>query len=424
MEIITVMPGDTVTALAAAYGLDPAKIIADNGLNDEGLLVVGQSLILLFPEQVHRNSPGETVGQLAQQYGIGTRTLFRNNFYLGGNSLLPAGRDTVIRYETVPQTQKIIGGYAYDFIDSELLRSVISYMTYLMPFTYGFTPAGQLIYPDDDRLIRIAGEYGTMPLMHLSTLTADGYFSNELAHELLHDPQAVQALYTAILDTVREKGYYGLDVDFEFLFAEDKEAYVRFIAGITELLNAYGYFCVVALPPKTSDDQPGLLYEGIDYAALGAAADYAFLMTYEWGYRAGPPMAIAPINAVRRVVDYAVSRIPASKLILGISNYGYDWTLPFVRGESIAPSLSTVEAINLALVNGAEILFDETAQSPYFYYTDSIRREHVVWFEDARSYRAKVALMEEYRLAGGFIWDLMRRNPQGFVTLNALLDIV
>lgn len=134
-------------------------------------------------------------------------------------------------------------------------------------------------------------------------------------------------------------------------------------------------------------------------------------------------MAVAPIGSVRRVVEYARSRIPAENLILGISNYGYDWTLPYVRGESVAPSLSTVEAVALALERGAEIQFDEQAASPYFYYTDENGREHVVWFEDARSYQEKVNLIKEYSLAGGFIWDLMRRNPQGFVTLNALLDV-
>ena len=85
-----------------------------------------------------------------------------------------------------------------------------------------------------------------------------------------------------ILENIRAKGYVGLDVDFEYLFAEDKDAYVAFIAGTTALLNENGYFCVVALPPKTSDEQMGLLYEGIDYAALGEAANICFIMAYEY----------------------------------------------------------------------------------------------------------------------------------------------
>ena len=146
-------------------------------------------------------------------------------------------------------------------------------------------------------------------------------------------------------------------------------------------------------------------------------------MTYEWGYRCGPPLAVAPVPNVRRVLDYAVSRIPPEKLILGISNYGYDWTLPFVKGESDAPSLSYEEALSLARRYNAEIIFDEEAKAPFFYYTDENGNEHVVWFEDARSFEAKVELIEEYNLSGGFIWDLMRENPQGYVTLNSLIDI-
>ncbi len=423
MVIYTVKPGDTVNALAAEYGLAPEQIISDNGLAPDGLLVVGQSLVFLFPEEIYSSSGGETVNEIAGRYGISTRTLYRNNYFLNGRPTLEAGDRVVIRYEDAPRDTAFLGGYAYDFIGQSLLDSVVSYMTYLMPFTYGFSADGELVAPEDSRLIQTAVRYGTRPLMHLSTLTPGGYFSNEAAHELFANPEAIERLQQNILENIRAKGYVGLDVDFEYLFAEDKDAYVAFIAGTTALLNENGYFCVVALPPKTSDEQMGLLYEGIDYAALGEAANICFVMTYEWGYRLGPPMAVAPIGSVRRVVEYARSRIPAEKLILGISNYGYDWTLPYVRGESVAPSLSTVEAVALALERGAEIQFDEQAASPYFYYTDENGREHVVWFEDARSYQEKVNLIKEYSLAGGFIWDLMRRNPQGFVTLNALLDV-
>ena len=425
MEIITINQGDTFSRIAARYGLSEEKIIADNGLDKEGTLVVGQSLILLFPQNEYIiNDSDETIIGVSLDTGITPRTLFRNNIFLEGDGILSQGDVIVTRYTDTPKLTKIIGGYAYDSIPQSLLQTVIPYMTYLMPFTYGFTPDGTLLLPNDSRLIETAVASGAMPLMHLSTLTEQGNFSNELAHLLLTNPKAIEKLYQNALDTVITKGYYGIDIDFEFLFAEDKERYVDFIRGITELMNANGYICVVALPPKTSDDQRGLLYEGIDYQALGEAANYGFLMTYEWGYRFGPPLAVAPIDSVRRVVEYALSRIPGNKILLGISNYGYDWILPFIRGESEAISISTVHALDIAKTYGAEISFDEAAMSPYFNYTDSFGREHIVWFEDARSYKAKVGLIEEYNLAGGFIWDLMRENPQGFVTLNALIDII
>lgn len=423
MLIYTVTAGDTVSALAARYGLESAKIIADNGLDSEGRLAVGQSLILLFPTLTHTVKEGETATQVSELYGIGERELFRNNMFLQGAQTLPIGSQVVIRYEQTPDHPAILGGYAYDFIPENDLRAVLSYMTYVMPFTYGFSADGNLVAPEDERVLRLAKEYGTRTLMHLSTLTPEGYFSNEAAHALFANRDAARTLQMRLLDNIRQKDYDGLDVDFEYLAAEDREAYVRFIAETTALLNENGYICVVALPPKTSDDQSGLLYEGIDYAGLGRAANYCFLMTYEWGYRFGPPMAVAPLASVRRVADYAVSRIPCEKLLLGLANYGYDWTLPFVRGESDAPSLSPQAAVELAVAKEAQIEFDASAASPYFYYTDDEGRAHVVWFEDVRSYSAKAELVREMSFAGCFVWELTRRNPQGFVGLNAFFSI-
>lgn len=79
------------------------------------------------------------------------------------------------------------------------------------------------------------------------------------------------------------------------------------------------------------------------------------LMTYEWGYTYGPPMAVAPLNMVRRVVEYAVSAIPVEKISLGIPNYGYEWPLPYVRGTTKAQSISNREAVAGPIDHGVPI---------------------------------------------------------------------
>ena len=144
---------------------------------------------------------------------------------------------------------------------------------------------------------------------------------------------------------------------------------------------------------KVFAQQQGDLYEGHDYAALSQAADFVLLMTYEWGYTYGPPMAVAPIRNVRQVVDYALTEMAPEKIYLGIPNYGYDWTLPFRQG-SRARSISNPEAVTIAADHYAAIRFDEAAQSPWFRYVDDSGREHEVWFEDARSIRAKLDLAQ------------------------------
>lgn len=112
-------------------------------------------------------------------------------------------------------------------------------------------------------------------------------------------------------------------------------------------------------------------------------------MTYEWGYTYGPPMAVAPLPNVRQVVEYALTEMPAAKIWLGVPNYGYDWPLPFIRGETKARSISSVQAVELARQHGSEIQYDERAQSPWFRYTDAAGVVHEVWFEDARSIPGK-----------------------------------
>lgn len=135
-------------------------------------------------------------------------------------------------------------------------------------------------------------------------------------------------------------------------------------------------------------------------------------------------MAVAPLPNVRRVVEYALTEIPAEKLWLGIPNYGYDWPLPFRQGVTKATSISNQYALQLALRYGVEILFDDTAQTPWFRYTDEQGVEHEVWFEDARSIYAKLNLISEYRLSGAGYWNMMRPFTQNWQVLASLYQIL
>jgi spore germination protein len=136
-------------------------------------------------------------------------------------------------------------------------------------------------------------------------------------------------------------------------------------------------------------------------------------MTYEWGYRFGPPQAISPLNMIRRVLDYAVSVIPRNKIFFGFQIYARDWLLPHVQGQE-ARTFSSQEAIVLAAEHNAVIQYDETVQSPFFHYTDAQGRAHEVWFEDARSAQAKFDTVKEYGLAGISYWALGYPFPQNW----------
>ncbi len=426
MIIYTVKPGDTVGTIARRYGLSEQRIIEENELTDPSALVVGQTLVLTQPTAVYTVAQGDTVYSIASRFGITTNQLWRNNPQLGGGTELTPGQELVISLPAPELGSIDTNGYAYPNIDRDVLRKTLPYLTYLTLFTYGFRPDGTLIGIEDEELIELARSYGVAPIMLVSTLGEDGTFSNELAAALLSDPALQARVIANIAQTLAEKRYAGVDIDFEYVPGEYSDAYVRFIENLHAALSPEGYKVFVALAPKTSDDQPGLLYEGHDYEGLGEAADGVLLMTYEWGYTYGPPLPVAPLNRVREVVDYALTEIPADKINLGIPNYGYDWTLPYIAGESRAQSLSNVAAVELARARYAAIDFDRTAQSPYFRYfvrVDGEPVEHIVHFEDARSIDAKLRLIAEKALRGGSVWNIMRYFPQLWLVLNSLFSI-
>lgn len=121
------------------------------------------------------------------------------------------------------------------------------------------------------------------------------------------------------------------------------------------------------------------------------------------------------------VISYGVTEIPSQKILMGIPLYGYDWQIPYIQG-TMAKSLSPQQAVELALEKGAEIEYDDYQQAPYFYYTDN-GQQHVVWFENLRSINAKLNLVENYDLAGGSLWNIIREFPQFYMLVNSRFNI-
>ena len=130
-------------------------------------------------------------------------------------------------------------------------------------------------------MIQLAWENGIEPMLVLTPFT-QGVFNNQLIQTLVEEESVRENVITNLLKVVEEKGYVGVDVDFEYVRAQNREGYAEFVGELRAAMNEKGYRVSVALAPKTSSDQKGLLYEGIDYALLGEQADRLFLMTYEW----------------------------------------------------------------------------------------------------------------------------------------------
>jgi spore germination protein len=420
--IHVVRPGESLYSISQLYNVNFNKVAADNELQDPNRLVIGQTLVILEGVRRHRVASGQSLYTIATNYGLTVNELIAANPQIANPVLIYPGQIINIPESTRKLGTIEVNGYAFPNINLEVLRKTLPYLTYLSIFSHEVSEDGSLRTINDTPLIQAARQANVAPLLVITNLLPGGGFSSDLARSILSSEVVQDRLLDNVVQTLRTKNYYGLDIDFEYVYPEDRELYNNFVRKAVEKLNPLGFSVTTALAPKISAEQVGLLYEAHDYPAHGRLVSHVILMTYEWGYTFGPPMAVAPLNAVKRVLDYAVTAIPSNKILMGIPNYGYDWTLPYQRGTR-ATTVSNVGAVNIAAREGAAIQYDKVSESPYFNYYDNNGRQHVVWFEDARSIRAKLQTVNEYRLGGISYWTINRYFPQNWLVLRSLYDI-
>ena len=137
MVIHTVRAGQTPFSIAAEYGVNPTRMMLNNGYTINTPLVTGQSLVILFPDIVHTVAEGETLSDIANLYGINKNQIYRNNYELGGFSNLYPGKQLVISYQDEKLRSIYVSAYSYTFISDYLLRATLPYLSYIIPFTYG-----------------------------------------------------------------------------------------------------------------------------------------------------------------------------------------------------------------------------------------------------------------------------------------------
>lgn len=426
MQIHVISTGQSLYGIANAYNTSVDAIAEANQINPANSLVVGQVLVIPITGMYYWVRPGDSLYSISRKFNVNMMELARiNNIQI--NQTLPVG----LRLYIPPSSRKDIEVNAYvEPIGGEVSQSLENsvsenamHLTYLAPFSFEIQRDGSLKEPPLNNFSTIASEHG-VTLMMVVTNLEDGQFSASLGEVILNNQELQNTLLNNIIETARRLGFKDIHFDMEHLRQEDREAYNNFLRKASERIHGEGYLMSTALAPKTSAEQTGDWYTAHDYRVHGEVADFVVIMTYEWGYSGGPPMPVSPIGPVRRVLEYALTEIPANKILMGQNLYGYDWTLPYVPGERYARAISPQEAINLARNNNVQISYDYVAQAPHFRYVDAEGNIHEVWFEDGRSIQAKFNLIKELNIRGISYWKLGIPFPQNWLLLQDNFTVI
>ncbi len=421
MIIHVVQSGDTVDSIAAKYGISVTRLIQENGLRRPYNLVVGDALVILYPEVIHTVVEGDTLEGIAALYGISLMELLRNNFFLSDREYIYPGEELVISYKDPKIGNISTNGYTYPFINRDILRKTLPFLTYLTIFNYKITAQGNLNDIDDREIIQIAKAYGVAPIMLISTVSERGEQDLSIQQNILNNEEAQENLIKNILSMMESKGYLGLNIDFQYIHPSNRERFVDFVKRVTNELNEEGYFVFETITPSSFEVETGIIYQGIDYKGLGEAANGIVLLSYAWGFSYGLPIGILPFVTVRKLIDYAAAQIPTDRITMGIPIIGYVWQLPYIEGQTKANAISHENAVELAAEVGATIQYDDVSQTSYFHYVKTY--EYLVLFKDARGIDGILNLMNEYNFHGIAVWNIMSFFAQMWLIINSRYKI-
>ncbi|QBG55765.1 sporulation protein [Bacillus amyloliquefaciens] len=400
MFVHTVQSGDSLFSISRKYGYPVDSIRSVNGL-EETNIVPGQAL--LIPLNEYTVQPNDTYAVIASKAYVSQMQLMQANPDIQPNRLRPGMK------VKIPDISNYLAGTLQFYVirtpeaDRELINDFAPYSSAISLFEYHFGLNGDIINDLNDRTaIETTWQNRVRPLAVITNLT-EGGFSPELAHQVLQNPTARTNLVNNIVYLTVRKGYGGVNIDFERVREADRDLFTGFLRQLKTRLSEHQLALTISVPAKTSEAVPWL--RGYDYGGIGAVVDYMFIMAYDWHHAGSEPGAVAPLTEVRETINFAISRVPRRKVILGVPLYGYDWVIPY-RPGTIGSAISNQRAMETAMKHQSVIRYSQQDRSPYFRYTDENGRTHEVWFEDVRSMSEKMVLVRQYGLQAIGAWQL------------------
>ncbi len=425
MIIHVVQSGETIESIATLYGVSLELIFLVNGIAASGKLVPGQAIVIAFPETTYIVQNGDTLPNIADKNGVTILDLLRNNPFLADRQYIFPGDTLIISYGK--KIRKVTtNGYASAYINRDILRKTLPYLTYLSVLGYRVTGNGEVIDIDDTDILQMSKAYKVSPLLIINTLSTLGQTNVENAFTILNNEQNMDRLIDNLVVILKKKGYYGINITYELLSNLTLSAYESFNTKAYNRLKKEGLFFFVTIYPNILFTATEITYERVNYSKIATQSDGLVILNYLWGSYLGPPAPVASIARINEFLDYLSPMVLPGKLVLGLPLIAYDWELPYTIGLSKASSLSLDSAIALAKEYNVNIQFDEMSQTPFYTYNTQITGipiEHVVWFVDARSMDANMQLIFDRGLNGSGLWNIMQFVPQLWAVINTQFEI-
>ncbi len=391
------------------------KIVTAHKGEQTVVLQIGNNIAYIDKTQVELDTPPIIMNN---------RTLVPIRFFSEafGATVMWENEDRTVLINTDEKPTKYIMGYYYSQSYSDFLENTDNMSSTAVKW-YTLDANGDLTDRDSARYINVPDGYEEVIKLskqngleiHMLVFESN----TERLKQVLDSPESRARLINQMITVVEREGYDGINVDFEGLRAPDKDKFNEFIKDLYNKLKTRGKGLNLSLPVKTEQAD---WWPAYDYSVLGQHCDFAVLMAYD--KNPGTPGPQSGIDWVEEVVDYAIARIPAEKVVLGIGYYGYDWANG-KRDSIIAENNGAtylVFADELSKKYNLNLELDQKSGLLSGTYTDENEVHHEIWMESNYSVDAKAKLAIRKGLKGVALWRLGYSNPSFWGALTNNFD--
>lgn len=419
MTVHVVGTGENLWSISKKYNVSIGTIVSVNGLPSTTAIVPGLALYIpenTMPIRAYQIKAGDTVWELAQRFNTDPSSISPANPGVDMNHL------RVGQIIHIPSPIKLTLSTLGFLVPSgktanlPIINSLSNQLTYLAIVNYAFTSQGfAYAQIDDSAIITKCKQLNITPLLMIRNFTTSG-FSAELAGGVLGNTTYRQNLIASIVHLTTSRGFGGVSLDLEFIPPARRNDFNLFLQELKGQLEQL--ILNVNVHAKTADLPTNRIVGAYDYAAIGNIVDLMAVMTIDYGYPGGPPDPISPIQWVEQVINYAITQVSPQKLLMAMSLYGYDK----VAATNATKGLSVLAAQNQAISVREPIQFDSARKSPWYRYWVGTE-EHVVWFEDIRSYIEKYKWIDVNGLVGTTFWQISLPAPQNWAFINKDISV-
>ena len=415
MIIHTVEDGDTVYSISKQYGIPESRLVIDNALIPERKLIPGQALLVSKPTRTDVVRGGDSIGSVAERNEISVLSLLQNNPMLSASELTPS-QTLNIRYDKSESKPILVHAYTGAASDADIAKR-LPYISMLSVQNAARLQNGE-VTPMGNRapLLAAAKKYRVLPFLCIESTDEYGRYGENAVSQILSSPDNTERFIQSAVNTAKSGGYGGVEVVLPPASGGDAYRFAELLLALEGVCEEQGLRLASPWMPF-ADIAPHILENQID------TADLTPIWSYLWDDEKSAAPA-APYAKTEALLGADFVPKHAAKLLLGIPTFGIDYTKSAngYRKRIVGAG----DALLKANAPTLSAKFDDESRTPYVVYTEDEHRfpvEHILRYEDARSYFEKLGLVDKFGLGGVSVQSLEHDAPVFWQMLNQRYEI-